>query len=127
MNAKKAKKLRKLLKSIVSAKEAAGHTVEKASYLEDTNKRKYVKVPRPASAEPSPTPVLEVGSSLSSEPDVGPPSPVSYERQQVAMGQVHLDTASAKGAYRALKKGVQKSLNKTLTHNDIAQAARDHG
>lgn len=103
MNAKKAKKLRKMLKQLGSSQKADGREISQVAYIEDERNRKYALVPK---------------QTLS--PIAGPdgsevkPETKATERVQVAAGTIKVAPNTVRGLYKRIKKTVAGKSPKDL-------------
>jgi hypothetical protein len=103
MNAKKAKKLRKMLRQVEAGQKADGKEVSPVAYFEDTRKRKYITVPKTSF-----NPLVPINDG--SDPNKSP-----TERIQVAPGTIQVAPDTVKGFYKKLKKAVAgKPINSAM-------------
>jgi len=89
MNAKKAKKLRQMLRQVEASQKADGKEVTAVSYTEDERKRKYAMVP------------TKQGGASS-----------DMERVVVAAGTVTIAPNTVKGLYKRLKEQYRSNSHK---------------
>ena len=87
MNAKKAKKLRQLIK--ISGRDENGEALPEVNYIENVNARKFVNVEKVS------------GDGKSTYQD----------KEQIATGTIKLDPRSTKGLYKGLKKKFSAAMS----------------
>jgi len=102
MNAKKAKKLRKMLKQVAQSQAADGKPVLDVGYLENERNRKYVVVPKRETFNP----LLEaLAKDEADKAETTEPVPKT-ERIQVAPGTISVAPNTVRGLYKRVKKAM---------------------
>jgi len=98
MNAKKAKRLRKMLRQLGDVQKAEGKEVAQVSYIENERNRKYTLVPKQTlSSIADPTDSVEVNPEAKEK---------ATERVQIASGTVTVAPNTMRGLYKRIKKAV---------------------